>query len=485
MGRPISNGWCICGWFLATALFVCLVLAFGGPTRFDAGESVYSTLDIAHGQLSCAFVQAKSSNGPAIPIAPLYPLLSGGLAALLQVGSNVSIFHTAGLGNYCKAAFDGLSPWSIQGNAITVSLWIGCVGWLILMAGSVVWLRTSRHGRTLWEPAALVVLASLPPVWLCLESFYHPQDLMAMGLALASLACVRRDKWVGAGVLIALALLSQQFALLVAVPLVVVAPHRRRLRYVAAAVATVGGVSLFLLWSTSADQLWTVLKGSSVPTIDGNTVIGQLGLHGTVLILATRAIPLALSALIAFWAGRKLRRTVLEAAPLLALIAVSLCLRLVFEENLYGYYLLALAVSLLLLEATTGEVRQSVVAWLIAASLVFVLLPWNSLFWRISWAHVVPQVLPQAIAVATFGILLLKAVRRELVWTHWVWGAVAVIALAVWRGNSDQSTQIPIWFWQILLTASGLILGAGPLLRAVRQDDKPTAPTPSAASASG
>ena len=47
-----------------------------------------------------------------------------------------------------------------------------------------------------------------------------------MGLILGALACVRRDLWRWAGVLLALAVLSQQYALLVAVPLLVVAPGR-------------------------------------------------------------------------------------------------------------------------------------------------------------------------------------------------------------------------------------------------------------------
>lgn len=38
---------------------------------------------------------------------------------------------------------------------------------------------------------------------------YHPQDLVAVGLALAGLACVLRGKWVWAGVLVGLAISSR------------------------------------------------------------------------------------------------------------------------------------------------------------------------------------------------------------------------------------------------------------------------------------
>ena len=52
-----------------------------------------------------------------------------------------------------------------------------------------------------------------------------------MGFALAATACAKRSRWVGAGILIALAVLSQQFALLVEGSLLVLTPPARRWRY--------------------------------------------------------------------------------------------------------------------------------------------------------------------------------------------------------------------------------------------------------------
>ena len=74
------------------------------------------------------------------------------------------------------------------------------------------------RGSRGWEPATLVVVACLLPVWMCVQSFFHPQDLLAMGLALCAMACACHGRWAGAGVLVALAVLAQQFTLLVAVP---------------------------------------------------------------------------------------------------------------------------------------------------------------------------------------------------------------------------------------------------------------------------
>ena len=130
-----------------------------------------------------------------------------------------------------------ISGWSIGAGALTNTLRIGYVGWFVLLGGIVSFLRASGRRRRGWEPATLLVVACLPPVWLCLVEYFHPQDLIAMGLALGALACARRDSWVAAGVLVILAFLSQQFAILVAVPLLVLAPAKRRPAYVAAASA--------------------------------------------------------------------------------------------------------------------------------------------------------------------------------------------------------------------------------------------------------
>ena len=51
--------------------------------------------------------------------------------------------------------------------------------------GAIAMLRTSGRGRCRWEPAALIVLAGISPVWTPLLDEYHPQDLVAVGLVLA------------------------------------------------------------------------------------------------------------------------------------------------------------------------------------------------------------------------------------------------------------------------------------------------------------
>jgi hypothetical protein len=100
---------------------------------------------------------------------------------------------------------------------------LGYFSWLFWLVGLVLLLRSSGRGRCSSEPATVIVVACLPPVWSCLEFFFHPQDLVAIGFALAAMACALRSQRIGAGVPIALAVLTQQFTLLAALPLLIVA----------------------------------------------------------------------------------------------------------------------------------------------------------------------------------------------------------------------------------------------------------------------
>ena len=127
-----------------------------------------------------------------------------------------------------------MDQWAHRSGALSPTLWIGYTAWLALMVGVIAWLRASGRGRCGWEPATLIVIASLAPAWMCVQTDFHPQDLLAMGLALGAMACARGSRWFLAGVLLALAVLSQQFALLVAVPLFVVAPSTKRIRLLGA-----------------------------------------------------------------------------------------------------------------------------------------------------------------------------------------------------------------------------------------------------------
>ena len=132
-----------------------------------------------------------------------------------------------------------------------------------------------------------------------------------------------------------------------------------------------------LVVSNSPSALGAALLGSGNSGGSG-TVLSGLHLHGGLLVFVSRLVPLELSLVLAWWVLQRLGPRVLEPVPLLTLIALSLSLRLVFEHALYGYYFMAFAVLLLLVDVAAGRIRGSVVAWLAGVSVVYMVGPTTS-----------------------------------------------------------------------------------------------------------
>ena len=177
------------------------------------------------------------------------------------------------------------------------------------------------RGHTGWEPFGAVFVALVPMVWMPLLDAYHPQDLVALGLVLAGTACALRHEWIWAGVLVGLAVTSQQFALLVLVPLFVVAPGKQRWRLL---------IRRPQLWpwfhfpSSSrvrAEGIHAVLLGTGDSVTFGGTVLWESGVRGAPLVFFSRVVPILVSFAIAWWAYRRLGSGVLEPIALISLLA--------------------------------------------------------------------------------------------------------------------------------------------------------------------
>ena len=435
LDAPLSAWWCALGWCAATALFVGIVALFGGPSIIDTRESLYGTWAVAHGQMACVYPPVSLPSFP--PLAPLYLLLSGAVAAVTRIGHPVAFPSAAALGPHCDKAFAAMNLWSVQSGAERPTEWIGCLGWLALMGGVVAWLRASGRGRRGWEPATLVVLACLPPVWMCVQSYFHPQDLLAMGLCLGALACALHDRWIAAGILVALAVLSQQFALLVAAPLLVLAPGRRRVPYAAAAVVTGALVDLPLLALSGSHALRAITIGTGNTPSVGGTVLWELHLSGAPAVLVTRVAPIAVSLALAWWVARRLGPAALGPTTLLAVVAVSLGLRLVFEQNLFAYYFMALAVSLVLLDVVRGRLRTTLLAWLVAVALVYCFRPGNAFEQSVRWGGDVQDLVPFVVLVPVLLVMLRRVLRGDLDRTILPWLGVAACAIVTWPGRTS------------------------------------------------
>jgi hypothetical protein len=212
------------------------------------------------------------------------------------------------------------------------------------------------------------------------------------------------------------------------------------------------------------------LLGSGNYVSFGGTLLWELHLHGAILVLMSRVMPIVISMALARWAVRRIGVEVLQAVPLLSLVGTSLGLRLVFEQNLFGYYFMALALTMVLLEIVQGKMRGQVLAWLALVSLAFSPVPWgffsNSVAWGLQLREFAPFVF---MAVAAAWIV------HDLVRGHIRWYRVAFLLVVLgafarlpWE-NPPFRHALPIWFWQVVLVSSGMVLIFGPLISAARQ----------------
>jgi hypothetical protein len=201
-----------------------------------------------------------------------------------------------------------------------------------------------------------------------IDSFFHPEDLMAMGLALGGLACARRDSWAWAGILLALAITSQQFAVLVLAPLVVVVPSNRRLRLIVSTVCAAAPILVLMTVATSGRIVGT-LSGALATATRGDSALSRLPLSGLSLFGASRVLPVVMALALAWWCRHRIGSRVLEPVELMSLVATSISFRLVFEIQLWAYYFMAIAVSLILLDVLRGRIRVLLVLWFVALTL--------------------------------------------------------------------------------------------------------------------
>ena len=268
--------------------------------------------------------------------------------------------HT--VGPDCLNGYTAINRWSLASRALSPTLNIGYAAWVVLLGGFIGLLRAAGRGRTRWEAFGALLLAVVPVIWMPLLFEYHPQDLVALGFGLGGTACVLRGKWWWAGLLMGLAMTSQQLGLLVLVPLAIVAPGRSRWRLLLAWAGAIALVSVPFLIATSGRAIHAIVTGTGDSETHGGTVLWNLFSHPNPFVstptgplVSFRVGPILASVAVAWWAVRRLGRRMLEPIPLVSLVATCLSMRLVFEVDLFGYYFLALAVMLVALDILQGD----------------------------------------------------------------------------------------------------------------------------------
>ena len=219
-------------------------------------------------------------------------------------------------------------------------------------------------------------------------------------------------------------------------------------------------------------------SGNAV-TSGGTTVLWEIHLRGSLAVFLSRVLPLVASFAVAWFVTRRCgRAAVLQAPFLMALLAVSLGTRLVFEDNLFAYYFMALAVSLVVLDVLFGRIRESVVAWIAMVTLVYS--EFSLLVWRQSWGQDARRFLPAIVMVVALLMIIRAVLLHRVGWNVPMWVSTVVTTLLVWPVTSNplDGKLTQLWIWQIILVGIGMALAIGPLVRQAKGATMQPEPVP-------
>jgi hypothetical protein len=366
--------------------------------------------------------------------------------------------------------------WAARTFSLVPTVGLGYLSWFVLLAGFIAVLRATGRGRCGWEATGVILLALVPIVWGTVLEYYHPEDLLAMGLALGGIACSQKRKWVWAGVLLGLAVTAQQVSLLVLVPLFFAIPANKRWKLALSSAVAWMTVSIPMIVVSSGRAWNAVVLGTGDFATFGGTVLWELRLHGPALVFSSRVLPVVLSAALAWWVHRRLGTRMLEAAPLISLLATSLSLRLVFEKGLFGYKFMALAVLLIVLNIVRGRIGGPLIIWLALVTLAFTPIPTGNDFNSRPWGHDVVTTFRLGFIVIAVMLMVWAAIHRRLPqWYLWVGLIFAVCAFLNWPPWAVGTIREPLpkWLWQVILVPSGVALAAGPLMSSLRSKREP------------
>jgi hypothetical protein len=189
------------------------------------------------------------------------------------------------------------------------------------------------------------------------------------------------------------------------------------------------------------------------------------------MLFASRVLPIFVAFGFAWWARRRFGDgAVFEPVILLSLLTITLSLRLVFEQGLFGYKFLALAVMLVLLSVVRGQSFAKLAVWIVLVTLLWNPVPYGLAFNARSWGYDAVAALPAIAVGAAVAVLVWDAAHHRVRWYLVAALVVAVCAFANWPpwALTPVRAPIPLWLWQVLLLSSGIALAAEPLVTAMR-----------------
>ena len=376
---------------LGGVIYVALIQLLGGIGYGDEFETILPSVMMAHGHWSCAFPAARY--GPTPLAAPLFPLLAAAVQIVTRVGFHSPFPSSTVWGAHCQNANHVFSMWQDQHGYFAALLKTSLVAWLVLCLGAIFLMRATklRGTRSTWLiPLAFAVS---PPVFMAVQEYFHPQDQLALAMTLFSLGFILRNRYGAAGIMIALAVLSQQFAVLAVMILVVITSGRDRIRLMISSFVTLSGSIAVLYLLCGPQVVPAAIIGTGKSHIHPGSWMGELHVSPTLGLVIGRIAPLALAGITSWWCMRRVD-VLRSPVVLLGLLATCWSYRIALEINLYGYYCVATSATLIVRDIVAKRVFRGTIWWSLAAMLALDDIPnfrppWSTLplwVWQVSIA---------------------------------------------------------------------------------------------------
>jgi hypothetical protein len=385
-------------------LYWSIVELMGGFVVGDADSTVFSSVMFSHGYWACAYRSISTAQ----PLSgPIYPLASAVVQWITRAGFSPGYLSTNQIGLNCQHAYASYASFA-RGTNVPVYdavLPTAMVAWFALTLAAIAIFRMSAWRATRITWIIPLAFALTPPVIFCVQEFYHPQDLWALAMAFVAVALGLRGRPFAAGIVWALAVMSQPFTLLGVVVVLVISSWSDRRRLVIGGVLCAVFTCSVLDVTSGSRAVSAALMGTGATTIHHGTWMAVLHVGSGVGLVVSRFGPLAGAALVAWWVRARRPDVVCDPVILLGLLATVWSLRLVFEENLWGYYCMATGATLVLRDIMARRLSRGTVYWLILVLFAFGAVDLHSLPWAV-WPNWVWQlsVAPSAFFVALFSL---------------------------------------------------------------------------------
>ncbi len=328
-------------------------------------------------------VTATGDYQPAGPVAGDNPapaiaaLIHGHLTALIAqqpLMGLVSLVWRAPLG--AAAAWLGGGP--------RLGYQLGALACLLPVLAVALWMAGRARSRTHWAAGtAAIVLIACGPATVAALDLGHPEEVLTALLAAGAAVLAGRDRPVGAGVLLGLAIGTKQWALLAAPCVLLSLPARRLVAAALAAAVAAPAVGLLPLLNTSAFvranrwvdgihtanplSVWWPIAGGHIGAGDASAHLLPLSLtRGTAAVIA---LALACAGIWAY-AHRHRRQGRLPEVDGLALLAALGLVRCLTDPLPVNYYYLAVVIPLALWEGGTRR-RLPLLAVLVSVAVAW------------------------------------------------------------------------------------------------------------------